>query len=84
MEICLEEPEEIYILNRLEREGRGGAIRRLEPGVYEYTRLCTDAAEFLFWAKSFTGRIRSFSCTNPAVEKRFLDDMKLMAAYYLH
>lgn len=82
MEVCLEEPEEIFILNRLEREGRGGAIRRLEPGVYEYTRLCTDAAELLPWVKSFTGRIRAFSCTNPAVEKRFLDDMKLMESYY--
>lgn len=83
MEICFDEQEENFILDRLEREGRGGTLKRLEPGVYEYTRLCTDAAELLFWVKSFTGRIRAFSCSNPAVKKRFQDDMKRMASYYL-
>lgn len=83
MEICLNEPEEGFILNRLEREGRGGAIRPVAPGVYEYTRVCVDAAELLPWIKSFTGRIRRFSCTNPAVEKRFREDMELMKACYL-
>lgn len=83
MEVCLDEQEEEFILNRLKREGRGGSLRRLSPGVYEYTRLCTDAAELLFWAKSFTGRIRSFRCSNPVVEKRFRTDMQLMQSCYL-
>lgn len=83
MEICLDEKEEGYILTRLEREGRGGSLKRLEPGVYEYRRLCLDPWELLPWAKSFTGRVRSFRCSDQGVEKRFWDDMDLMEACYL-
>ena len=83
MEIELDEIEEEFILTRLSREGRGGALKRLEPGVYEYSRLCLDSTELLPWVKSFTGRIRSFHCTNAAVEKRFWDDMEMMENYYL-
>lgn len=83
MEIQLDEKEEDFILTRLQREGRGGTLKRLEPGVYEYSRLCLDAAELLPWVKTFTGRIRSFHCSNTAVEKRFWDDMRRMKAIYL-
>lgn len=83
MEIELDEIEEEFILTRLSREGRGGALKRLEPGVYEYSRLCLDSTELLPWVKSFTGRIRSFHCTNAAVEKRFWDDMEMTENYYL-
>ena len=83
MEICFDEKEESYILTRLDREGRCGALKRLEPGVYEYRRLCLDPSELLPWAKSFTGRVRSFHCSDRAVEKRFWDDMNLMEACYL-
>ncbi|NBH72098.1 WYL domain-containing protein [Clostridiaceae bacterium] len=82
MEVCFDEKEEDFILNRLQREGRGGSLNRLKPGVYQYTRLCADATEFLPWAKSFTGRIRAFYCSNPAVEQRFWDDMQKMKEYY--
>ncbi len=82
-QICLDEKEETHILARLDREGRGGVLKRLEPGVYQYCRVCLDAAELLPWIKSFTGRIRSFCCSNPAVEQRFWNDMDMMKAYYL-
>ena len=82
VEISLNETEENYILDRLEREGRGGCLKRLEPGLYQYTRLCADATEILPWIKSFTGRIRSFHCSNVAVEKRFRNDMRLMESFY--
>lgn len=84
MEICLDEQEEDFILTRLQREGRGGSLRRIKPGLYEYTRLCADAAELLPWAKSFTGRVRSFCCSNADVEKRFWNDMQKMQEYYGH
>lgn len=83
MEIRLDEQSEDYILSRLQREGRGGALKRLEPGLYEYTRLCLDGGELLPWVKSFTGRIVSFHCSNPSVENRLWDDMKIMADRYL-
>lgn len=83
MEIEFDEAKEGYILTRLQREGRGGNLKRLEPGLYEYSLLCLDPAELLPWAKSFTGRIRSFRCSSAAVEKRFWNDMKMMKDHYL-
>ncbi len=83
MNIRLDEQSEGYILSRLKREGRGGLLKRLEPGLYEYTRLCLDGAELLPWVKSFTGRIASFHCSNPSVEKRLWDDLRIMAERYL-
>ena len=82
MQIVLDEKEEAFILTRLQREGRGGFLKQLKPGLYEYTRLCADATELLPWAKSFTGRIHSFHCSNPAIEKRFWEDMQKMQEYY--
>jgi len=83
MEVQFDEKDEAFILTRLQREGRGGAIKRLAPGLYEYTRLCADAGELLPWVRSFTGRIRAFRCSDPAVEKRFLGDMYRMQSCYL-
>ncbi len=80
--VRLHEESEAFILNRLEREGRQGTIKRLEPGLYEYTRKCWDAAELLPWVKSFTGRVVSFTCSNPRVENRFWDDIRLMKQMY--
>lgn len=82
MEIEFDEMDESFILTRLQREGRGGTLKRVKPGVYEYSRLCLDGAELLPWAKSFTGRVRSFHCSNPVVEKKFWDDMHRMQSYY--
>lgn len=82
MQIVLDEDSELHILGRLEREGRNGKITRLEPGIYEYTTTCWDSAELLPWVKTFTGRIRSFTCTNQAVEQRFWSDMRAMKEMY--
>lgn len=82
MQVVLDEASELYILDRLEREGRNGQITRLEPGIYEYTTTCWDSAELLPWAKTFTGRVRSFTCTNQAVEQRFWADMRAMKEMY--
>ncbi len=82
LHICVNEESESYILDRLEREGRHGTLKRLKPGLYEYTYSCWDAAEMLPWIKSFTGRIASFSCSNPEVEKRLFQDLHLMEQLY--
>lgn len=83
MEIVLDEETEQHILTRLEREGRGGQIARLQPGLYEYTTHCWDAAEMLPWVKTFTGRIQGFTCSNRAVERRLWGDMEALKAMYL-
>lgn len=81
-QIRLDEKTEDYILNRLQREGRHGTVKRLEPGLYEYTNTCWDSAEMLPWVRSFTGRVVSFSSTDPNVERRFWRDVRLMEQLY--
>lgn len=84
LQIVLNEDSESYILNRLEREGRNGQIKRLDNGIYEYTAKCWDSAELLPWVKTFTGRVHSFTCTNQSVEQRFWEDMRAMEKMYLN
>lgn len=84
MQIVLDEEAEPHIITRLEREGRNGQITRIQPGIYEYTAQCWDSAELLPWVKTFTGRIRSFTCSNKAVEQRLWSDMRAMRDLYLN
>ena len=80
--LSLDEEREAHIIGRLEREGRGGTITRLDHGVWSYTRECFDCNEMMPWVKTFTGRILSFSCSNSMIEKKFFRDMDRMAKMY--
>lgn len=80
--LSLNEEREAHIISRLEREGRGGTITRLDHGVWRYTRECFDCNELMPWVKTFTGRILSFSCSNSMIEKKFFRDMERMAKMY--
>lgn len=88
MEILLQEETERHIVGRLEREGRGGTIRRIGPAedgvqtIYEYTVSCWDASELVPWARTFIGRIRSFHCSSRQVEQRFWEDIHRLKALY--
>jgi len=82
LQVALDEITERHIITRLEREGRGGSVLRIGPGIYEYTATCWDAAELLPWIRTFIGRIVAFTCTNEAVEQRFWDDIKAMQDIY--
>lgn len=82
LQVLLNEETEKHIIHRLEREGRGGTVTRLEPGIYQYQTDCWDASEMIPWIRTFTGRIRSFTCSNKAVEHRFWDDMRRMRELY--
>lgn len=83
MQILLDEELEPHIITRLEREGRNGQITRIQPGLYEYTVSCWDGGEMLPWVKTFTGRVRQFTCSNKAVEQRLWADMRAMKELYL-
>ncbi len=77
-------PEEIYILNRLKREGRGGTITQLSENKFEYTGEFFDAREMLTWIKTFTGRIISFQCSNRQVVIQLYSDFIRMGQMYLN
>lgn len=82
LKLQIDEEKESYVLERLQREGRGGEIQHLEKDTYLYTRELYDASEMMAWVKSFTGRIISLECTNKEVAEYFYRDMERMAAMY--
>lgn len=82
LRITLDEAAEPHIISRLEREGRGGTVTRVEPGIYQYTTQCWDAMELVPWVRTFTGRILAFTCSRREVEVRFWEDMREMQKLY--
>lgn len=79
----IDEANEVYILNRLYREGRGGSIQKIDDNVFLYTKEAFDVNEMMSWVKSFTGRIISLKSSNRFVERKFYDDMRRMEEMYL-
>lgn len=80
--LCIREPEEHYIVERLQREGKGGIITCTAPNTYTYEKEVFDANEMLPWIRTFIGRIQQFTCSSPAVEKRFYQDLQKMYDMY--
>lgn len=80
--LFIDEENEKFILERLEREGRGGIVTRKEKNIYIYQTRLFDAVEALPWIKSFTGRIVSLESSNEAMVSRFYSDMKQMYRIY--
>ena len=82
MLLQIDEEREPYILGRLEREGRGGSVRRVAPNQFLFSINVTDTGELLGWVKTFTGRILSVEGDNRRVIQRFQNDMRRMAGLY--
>ena len=73
---------EAYIVERLLREKRNGSVSSVDEHTWLFTADVHDALEMLPWVRTFIGRIESFHCSNPYVEKRFREDLNAMAALY--
>lgn len=82
MTLQIVEPEENYILDRLENEGRNGTITKIAKNIYVYEIQIFDANEMLPWIRTFIGRIISLNCTSKAVEQRFYQDLQTMYQIY--
>jgi len=82
VKLYIEEDKEEYVINRLNREGRGGKICRLEKNIFLYTKELFDTNEIMSWVKSFTGRIISVEGTNKVIIDKFYNDMKKMQQLY--
>lgn len=76
------EPGELYIVDRLKREGRNGTVTRIEPNIYRYEIEVFDCNEMLPWIRTFIGRIISLECTAKSVEQRFYRDLQAMYRMY--
>lgn len=82
MTLHVEEPSELYIVDRLKREGRGGAVTRIDENTWQYQRESFDCNEMLPWVRTFIGRILSLECTAKSVEQRFYQDLQIMYQTY--
>lgn len=76
------EPEESFIVQRLEREKRSGSVAQLENGNWKFEANVFDALELMPWIRTFIGRIVSLKSTNPEIEKRFQADLAAMIQMY--
>jgi len=73
---------EEYIVQRLEREKRCGTVERTSVNTYTFSADVFDAEEMLPWIRTFTGRIVSLKSSNPAVARKFNDDLNAMLLIY--
>ena len=76
------EPYELYILRRLEMEGRGGTITRVSDNTYTYEIRVFDGNEMMPWVRTFIGRIISFESDNEYLQTKFQRDIEQMMRMY--
>lgn len=75
-------PDESFIVQRLEREKRGGTLERLDETHWRFSVDAYDTLEMLPWLRTFIGRITDFKADNPVVRSRFVNDLEAMSALY--
>lgn len=76
------EVSEAFILNRLEREGKGGTVKRTAPDTFTYETSVFDANEMLPWIRTFTGRILAIESDCPHLSRLFQRDFETMYRMY--
>ncbi|MBO5088727.1 MAG: hypothetical protein J6C01_08630 [Lachnospiraceae bacterium] len=74
--------DEQFIVERLQREGKGGVITCVEPNIYTYEKEVFDTNELLPWLRTFTGRIIDIECSSEQTKKLFFNDMQAMFDLY--
>ena len=90
----IDEQYEGFILNRLEREGKGGKLTRLEDNTFLYEKIVFDANEMFPWLRTFIGRIvdiHFFTMNqdgevireNIHLRRQFLEDIKAVTNLYI-
>ena len=75
-------PDEGFIVQRLEREKRGGTMEKLDETHWRFSIDAWDTLEMMPWVRTFTGRITDFKADNPVVVTRFYKDLETMSAMY--
>lgn len=84
MTLYINEETEDFVIKRLEREGRGGHVEKIEENIYKYSVDIYDTNELTTWIKTFTGRIIKLEGDNKRVIQLFYEDIKTMTQMYVH
>lgn len=82
MTLFINEKTEHFVLERLEREKRGGAITKIAENTFVYENQVYDVNEMLPWLRTFIGRILSLETTPPSLSKLFKQDMEALYNMY--
>lgn len=83
MVIFADESKESYIIDRLQREGRGGSVSRASANVFRYYHEVFDANEMFPWLKTFIGRIIRLDSSNKYLLKKMAQDLNRLYGMYL-
>lgn len=78
----INENTEGYILKRLEREGKGGVIKKTAPNTFTYETEVFDVNEMLPWIRTFLGRILDIESDCPKLKPLFQRDFSAMYHMY--
>lgn len=76
------EPGEEYIVNRLEREKRGGRVEKIDECHYRFVADVYDTGEMLPWIRTFICRITQMNFDDRTVENRLKHDLEMMYRAY--
>lgn len=75
-------PKEEYIIHRINREGRGGALTQIDENTYKYEIEIYDAREMMTWVRTFIGRIIKLECSDSQVADIFYNDLNALYEMY--
>ena len=76
------EPEEHFIVQRLQREKRCGRVERVDDTHYRYVAEVFNTEEMLPWIRTFLCRITKMNFSNRTIENRFKADIEKMYRMY--
>lgn len=82
MLLSIDETAEQYAITRIKREGRHGALNRVDNNVFEYTIDVADTLEMVPWLRTFIGRIIDIEGTETRVISQFKKDIETMMSMY--
>lgn len=74
--------DEPFIVRRLEREKRCGAVSKVDEETYRFSADVLDAYEMMPWIRTFFGRIKAIRCDNEDVKNQLKIDMVKMLKQY--
>ena len=79
--VKVEDGEE-YIVRRLEREKRIGAVEMIDEHTYRFSADVIDVSEMIPWIRTFICRIVELNCSNETLERQFKADLDAMYRMY--
>lgn len=75
-------PDEQFLVDRLRRERRCGAVAQVDEQTWRFSADVYDAGEMLPWLRTFIGRIVRLQCSNSFVTQRFYADLEALNQLY--